>query len=134
MREIEFRGKQLYEIHETAKTFASPKGTWHFGSYCYAHKYSDGESGYLICDIYGRPTMCDRNTIGQFTGLFDKNGKRIYEGDIIRDTHFYKPCAVEWLGNGWWLDEDGRRSMPEPQYREIIGTIHENPELLGANK
>lgn len=62
----------------------------------------------------------------QFTGLHDKNGKEIYEGDIvcIFDTRKY---LVEWNyeSHEWTLHN---RSMSDQL--EIIGNIHENPELL----
>ena len=88
----------------------------------------------------------DPDTVGQFTGLFDKNGKEIYEGDIITVNGRY-PRVVLWDKMMWAL-------MPTEYYHdayfwvmnlqhpgpdwweefsdefEIIGNIHDNPELL----
>lgn len=67
----------------------------------------------------------------QFTGLLDKNGKEIYEGDIIRG---YKINAVVTFTDGgfWFVDnancDGGYRT--EQEVREVVGNIYENPELL----
>jgi len=70
------------------------------------------------------------DTVMQFTGLLDRNGKEIYEGDILKNE--VKNCKVEWsemnlawVGVGlmaFGMNGDG-------EY-EIIGNIYENPELL----
>lgn len=80
----------------------------------------------------------------QFTGLHDKNGKEIYEGDMVK--HFesegygvvkFLSCSfmVEWIGQdcysdllGWYNFKRGAASKPEDY--EVIGNVFENPELL----
>lgn len=75
-------------------------------------------------------------TVGQFTGLYDKNNKKIFEGDILINT----------LGDLFIIEfpapnedsEDYRNKplypMPWKEYREIIGNIYDNPELLGVEE
>ena len=68
----------------------------------------------------------------QYTGLLDKNGREIYEGDIVTvDGVLY---FVEWRGAGdWFIDpecDDAFMFTPSIYELEIIGNIHENPELL----
>ena len=72
----------------------------------------------------------------QFTGLHDRNGKEIYEGDILQYTdNFNRPITgvVQYLGNGFWIEEkDETHYMPND--REVIGNIYENPELIGGTQ
>ena len=70
----------------------------------------------------------------QFTGRYDVNGKEIYEGDIIKHRYFSKKgiAEVRWSNEeGYYLaiEPDGSRTMLNAN-SEIIGNIHENPELI----
>lgn len=129
MREILFRGKRI----DTKE--------WVEGSYIYAHKWNwDGSAGHLICDIYGvNKTQVISETIGQFTGLTDKNGKRIFEGDIVayNELHIdgkeyqeigYFECCENFVS----FRIHGKQITPF--YCEVIGNIHDNKELLGEEQ
>ena len=76
-----------------------------------------------------------KDTIGEYTGLKDKNGMEIFEGDVLRyettqglsgpEHTWHGPLVVEWKSYGW---QPFFGQMPERC--EIIGNIYENPELL----
>jgi uncharacterized phage protein (TIGR01671 family) len=78
----------------------------------------------------------------QFTGLRDKNGKEIYEGDIIRAKNGVQIGTVIWVESDckyvvrWTKDNPTKMvydsNMSSAQWGEVIGNIYENPELLQA--
>jgi uncharacterized phage protein (TIGR01671 family) len=78
----------------------------------------------------------DVQEVMQYTGLKDKNGVEIWEGDIVTADNLI--CLVEWKGVGWRATWKKRRrtetesGSPDLNFRahEVIGNIHENPELL----
>ena len=112
-------------------------------TYCFILSYGKGES-------YVTWYPVDPDTVGECTGLMDKNGKLIFEGDICKVDYGGLSClGVVTFGEGtfdsgiyrylgWYLaDEDGRRdhcSLQEcaDEYEgiEVIGNIHDNGELM----
>lgn len=85
-----------------------------------------------VFEFYTSPFGCEVE-LQQFTGLCDKNGKEIYEGDILQAGPSGRLYPVSWcaFGAGFWAANgqfyhDPRR-WPES---EVIGNIHKNPELL----
>ena len=70
----------------------------------------------------------------QSTGLFDKNGKEIFEGDIVSiDTDEFGLLVVKYETGIYWLTEDEQcveHLSDYYKYVSVIGNIYENPELL----
>ena len=150
MRAIKFRGKRL------------DNGEWVYGSLCNylfeGMKKTEpcihiGNLGYIKNAFY----QVAPDTVGQFTGLLDKNGKEIYEGDVLNGTTNKwvmedKPEPHDFVGYVRWESQcdigmewvlttmDSTGSDPLNVYVHcvaidystgvIIGNIHDNPELL----
>jgi len=126
MREIKFRGKRL------------DNGEWAY-SYYVAHRTNIGDNKLrhlIICDEeMSHQHPVDPETIGQYTGLKDKNGKEIYAGDICwASFRRMSDCnmRIEWVDQsaGFFLIKDNTGYDIEPDNVEIIGNIYENPKLI----
>jgi len=78
----------------------------------------------------------DPKSVGEYTGLKDKNGKEIYEGDIGHHYFYFDGKkigyrgVVEWQGIKFIVKEVGGTSQDLHGGFEVIGNIYENPELL----
>lgn len=73
----------------------------------------------------------------QFTGLKDKNGKEVYESDIVYWPHldqwgvvYYNEEEVHFYSKPFQTDPDDTESYLDSTHMEVKGNIHENPELL----
>ena len=73
-------------------------------------------------------------TVGQFTGLNDKYGKEIYEGDIVKAFEKNYEVVFNQTESGLSVNYGypDKHNGPTPYWVEVIGNIHENPELLEA--
>lgn len=92
-----------------------------------------GTGKIIISDKHGNHSEHPSDyALMQYTGLKDKNGVEIYEGDIIHA--FGAPLEVKWIVDGWFADCEKTRICEAGQEWddncEVIGNIHENPELL----
>jgi uncharacterized phage protein (TIGR01671 family) len=81
----------------------------------------------------------DSDTVGQYTGLTDKNSNEIFEGDIVKTSHggstYY--AKIEWDDGSFWVTNHDIQmpsyiSEVSKTYLEIIGNIYDNPELVGG--
>ena len=129
MREILFRGKHMHVCSENKHL----DGTWVEGYLADENHINDGKCEFLI----------DPETICQYTGLTDKNRKKIWENDILEghlDDKFPEDVTREkviWHENGWKTEEPGcvdKEYLDEfdTENFEVVGNVFDNPELLEA--
>ncbi|MDR1957162.1 MAG: YopX family protein, partial [Treponema sp.] len=105
-------------------------GGWVYGS---PHRAKEG--GHVILFDKGSPSTMDfdwvyvdSDTVGQYTGLKDKNGTRIFEGDIVKLCRI-RVYPVIWKNSAFQVNNDFLGLWPSSDI-EVIGNIHDNPELL----
>ena len=147
MREILFRGKRI-DNGEWREGFLLKECNHHTCSWNLAIEYKTNRGGqysYNVAEI-------DPKTVGQFTGLTDKNGKKIFEGDmfllddeIIAVVIFHEGCfkleeyglrgtftesGFDECGGGWGVIDCNPIDWYTIIDMEVIDNIHDNPELL----
>ena len=122
MREIKFRGKD--------------NDCWAYGYYV-ANTFTNPAKHYIYHSANQKFIReVEPDTVGQYTGLKDKNGREIYEGDIIEDILTAEKQVVEFHGNAFTLVGYKSRfffTVFRSNEKQIIGNIYDNPELLEVN-
>lgn len=111
----QFRGKRLSD------------GEWIKGSLVIQH---DGRC-FIFEPCGGLLHEVDQKTVGQYTGLTDKNGTKLFEGDVVQ-----RYGVIGFAEGGFIMGEDCPISEEiwGTQFQgEVIGNIHDNPELMGGD-
>ena len=138
MREILFRGKRL-DNGKWVQGFLVIWGNDYYIAPDINAYTSMGGRGKGRCMMFGHYYQVLPETVGQFTGLTDKNGKKIFEGDIVEfRTSLKKYYAKVYYKKGMWSlyikgfnDRYMLSVAVENDYSvKVIGNIHDNPELL----
>ena len=128
MRTIKFRGKKLHN------------GKWVCGYLSDVDNTPIGKVGIINSKPFSgceESSMVIAETIGQFTSLYDRNEKEIYEGDLLKlqddDTGLIEVRFVRGVFAFLWqgdLDDELPINAPTQEWATVMGNIHDNPELM----
>lgn len=122
MREILFRGKEI----DTGKWIEGWYERYPFGRWPLKDAIVPAKRAEEGCC---RHAEVDPDTIGQFTGMVDKNGKKIFEGDIVFVPRMGKSYEVKYMLGQFFVGINYPIAY-ERHTCEVIGNIHDNPELV----
>ena len=117
MREIKFRGLRADGIWEYGDLYTVPEKGWTL-----IRNRVDGERFFVSPE-----------TVGQYTGLLDADGREIYEGDIvkfIKPAYTDVPVVITWEDGAFMVDHDLYLGGRDLSRVTVIGNIYDNLELL----
>lgn len=136
MREILFRGLHRRKGEKVKLNGMPVESMWVYGGYC---QYN-AERGIIYQKEPFNKFSVYADSVGQYTGLTDKNGNRIFEGDIIKgkEKATYVIGYSDATASFYAKATLPQRMLPcmtigTMKYYAVIGNIHDNPELIETN-
>jgi uncharacterized phage protein (TIGR01671 family) len=128
--DYKFRGKRKDTGEWVYGSLVQYRDEWFivsFDSICFDAQYGD-----VWISFPQSKALVIPETVGMFTGLKDKNGAEIYEGDILQDVDTGIIKKIEYHGHTFMLVDENRYfySVYYSENYEIIGNAHDNPKLL----
>lgn len=143
MREFLFRGQTRRKGQKVWMDGSPVDSNWVEG---YGVCMGKGDFSVIYAGDHVEKFTVYTDTVGQFTGRTDKNGKKVFENDILQIFTVWADGTVEKGGVGivqWWENDqcyvlatkegyhiDDFGNLGRPEYYEVIGNIYDNPELL----
>lgn len=136
---IEFRGKAKGSIEELEEIGIKHTNGWIYGNYV---------DGFIVIGDREQWSDVDPKTVGQYTNVNTHQGEKIFDGDVVTTNYFREYSfnqyatipligVVEFLEGMWVVNNRVDKMIPlwsETNEIQILGNIHDNPELLEVSE
>lgn len=111
-----------------------------WNQFIYGYYYKNKDSHYISTEMYEKAShigimtqvQVHPETVGEYTGLLDMHGKKVFEGDVCEITNTWNTFKREVIFKDAGFGFQGTTGMfiPNQDLMEVIGNIHESPELI----
>src|SRR5690606_1797620 len=129
MREIKFRGKAVRSLDKLNESDIDHVNGWVYGNLVMYDDIPFVVVLSLVADVYDNWVKVHPESVGQYTGLKDENGREIYEGDIVKHATWGDVYEVIFEDGGFYVLSSYDFQTINEYPLEVIGNIYEHPEL-----